>query len=308
MKKLITRLQELPEPKQTYLEILRVHQQEVPLANLLAFFFRPTEKHALDNLFLEALLGTECASIIKGVENTDTPETVSANAYFNGKKTEVDFFKIENVKVRTEVKVVGDKRIDILIETKDFVVCIEFKINHDLDNPLQAYQDFVETKYKNKRHIFLVLAPYRKTPIGLAKRYLEQGNIKFKLVILSHFFKGLNLKESTSNKYQEYFNDLVQTVKNREIRHKRDGLLRKIGDHLKPEMQWEFISNASGGYLQFAIKDGFVKFRVEKDGYRLDKCGRDYKVFDKKYLSYATDINKLKQEIALAGVSVEPYP
>ncbi len=83
------------------------------MANLLAFFFRPNEKHGLKNLFINALLSTRHYSL---------------NSLKSDELRIKDDVEISNVKVRTEVNAGNDKRIDILIDTANFVICIEFKI------------------------------------------------------------------------------------------------------------------------------------------------------------------------------------
>jgi hypothetical protein len=304
MEKIINRLIELPEINKTYLEILKIHQREVPLANLLAFFFRPNEKHNLENLFIETLLNTNCSSLTK-VNNTPLSKVFS-NSYLNKTKTKLDYSKIENVKVRTEVKVNDDKRIDILIEAETFVICIEFKINHNLDNPLLSYQTFIETEedYINKKHIFLVLTPYRKEAIGDAIVYLEKGNLKFQQVILSHFFKSINIKEDTKNKFKEYFNDLIQTIKNREIRYKRSELIKQIANKISIGFNSEFINNSEGGYLQYKINDIYIKLRVSKSHYRIDKCNSNFKVIEQKKIEFSLNIKDLETEIKTLGNTI----
>ena len=79
------------------------------------------------------------------------------------------------VKVKVEVKTSNvkesNKRIDILIETNLFVIAIEFKINHELNNPLQVYKDFVEKEFSSKKRIYTVLTPDRKAPKNEASKF-----------------------------------------------------------------------------------------------------------------------------------------
>src|SRR5665811_589530 len=98
MEKIINRLKKLPEPKKTYLEILKVHQKEVPLANLLAFFFRPKEKHNLSDLFIKTLLNSDCTSLRKEDSSNNVPEKVFFNSYIKEKKVNLDYCSIEDVR------------------------------------------------------------------------------------------------------------------------------------------------------------------------------------------------------------------
>jgi hypothetical protein len=45
---------QIPKFKKTYLEILKVSRREVPIANLLAYFFDPNESHGLGELYIKA--------------------------------------------------------------------------------------------------------------------------------------------------------------------------------------------------------------------------------------------------------------
>ena len=53
------------EPRKTFMEILKVNQREVPFANVLAYFFRPNEKHGLGDFFIQSLLNTNCQELDK---------------------------------------------------------------------------------------------------------------------------------------------------------------------------------------------------------------------------------------------------
>jgi len=139
------------EPVKTLIELLKVHNREVPFANLLAFYFRPKEEHKLGSLFLEALLDTQFSEIGKSNQNQETKQDLVMPKYDK-----------DSVKVRVEVPIKNNKeknvelpqkdgRVDILITSDTFVICIEFKINHHLDNPLSEYQKFVEKNILTKR-------------------------------------------------------------------------------------------------------------------------------------------------------------
>ncbi|MGZ2371719.1 hypothetical protein ACXR6G_18215 [Ancylomarina sp. YFZ004] len=49
--------------RKTFMEILNVHNKEVPMANLLSYLFRPEQEHQLGTTFLFALLNTSCYDI-----------------------------------------------------------------------------------------------------------------------------------------------------------------------------------------------------------------------------------------------------
>ncbi|RKE04169.1 PD-(D/E)XK nuclease family protein [Marinifilum flexuosum] len=264
----------------TYLEILKVHNKEVPMANMLAYLFKPDENHQLGTTFLTALLSTTCYEI-KG-EKGDVGTILKQNCVSSSGLSVTPNLNFDNIKVETEVPTNGqkeeDKRIDILIEAENFVVCIEFKIDHDLDNPLEIYQTYVEENYPNKYHYFLVLAPYRKQPIGAAEKYLKTKN-DFKLVILSHFVEQVKLsipdhyfEEKSSNVYAQYVFDFIQTIENRKFRNQIVNKLEDVKKTIeKAGISSQIIRKWNGGYLLVSKKDHNLKVRVNEGTYQLEK-------------------------------------
>ena len=257
------------EPHKTFMEILKVNNREVPFANLLAFFFRPNEKHGLKNFFIEALLNTKCS------------ELTGNSSKFENNLLELNGFEFENttniigenVKVIVEQKTTSEqnlskselnnKRIDILIVAENFVICIEFKINHDLNNPLQEYRKFVTEKYPDKRKYYVVLTPYRKVITGDAK-----NNEEFKQVILSHFVENVKQKlpenfktNFTTNKYYDYFIDFIQTVENRKIKYERNIFFKELNQELtKDKKIISKFHTQKNGFLE--IKKNNLKLKL----------------------------------------------
>ena len=139
------------EVKKTYLEHLKVHKREVVLANALAFYFRPKENHNLEILFFKALQNSKCYELIGNQRETKN-KLKDANLSF------------DNTSVVTEKPTNNNNRIDILItskDTKEFAICIEFKIDHKLNNPLDDYIDYLKSQgYSNL--YFFILTPYKK--------------------------------------------------------------------------------------------------------------------------------------------------
>jgi len=256
----------LPEPRKTFMEIMKVHNKEVPMANLLAYFFRNKEKHLLKNLFLKALLTTYYCEL-----NTTNKNNISSNLseLYDIKLNDSEF---ENLIVKTEEPKNKDFRIDLLIVAKSFTICIEFKINHVLDNPLADYKKFMEERYSEKsKHIYIVLTPYSKTPEGKAKEFIDKHS-DFKKVILSKFIK--NVKEMLPNDYLEqntydsnYLKDFIQTIENREIRYKRSHILKELNNHIP---KFEFHNNNQGGFLQYKNNSIWIKIRIKNKKWQIE--------------------------------------
>ncbi|MBW6484194.1 MAG: PD-(D/E)XK nuclease family protein [Vicingaceae bacterium] len=276
---LIENIKNLPEPKKTYLEVLEVHNKEVPIANLLAFFFRDKEIHGLKDLFIKSLLKTKFYEL--DVKNHPNSTGTLISLVSSEKEQEAILNSISNIKVKTEVKTSKDindnKRIDILIDTDRFVICIEFKINHKLNNPLETYQNHIVNTYKNftKHFFYIVLTPVKKeADIPNIKNYLEKNEI-FKQVVFSHFIKNIqnefpqNFKENSSF---QYYNDFVQTVQNREIRHKRRLLLEKVNQSfLNKKIDSAYRNNSKGGFIQVNKHNYLFKIRIENKKFQIEK-------------------------------------
>ncbi len=276
---LIESLMKLPELQKTYLEILEVHDKEIPIANLLAFFFRNKEIHGLENLFIKALLKTKFYEL----DVKKHPKSTGSLISIVNTKKEQQFIlnSISNVSVKTEVKTSEDndenKRIDILIDTEKFAICIEFKINHKLNNPLEIYKNHIVKTYKDfdKQIFYIVLTPSKKEPdVSNVENYLNKNKV-FKQVILSHFIKNIqnelpsDFKENSSFKY---YKDFIQTIQNREIRYKRGLLLEKMNNSLiNKRIESKYHSNNKGGFIQIDKINYSLKIRIENKQFQFEK-------------------------------------
>jgi hypothetical protein len=258
------------EPRKTFMEILKVNNREVPFANVLAFFFRPNENHKLGTLFIDALLETKFTNIGK-IENKEITQ-----------KTPV--YEKNSVKVIVEQKTKCENRIDILVITNTFVICIEFKINHDLNNPLDDYKVYVEKEFNEKQKFYFILTPYKKEAIEKAKDYFDKNN-EFKQIVLRHFINRVKEKIEENpttylrNEKYDYFLDFIQTVENREIRSKRNLFLEKLKKDLSKNVKSEYHKNINGGFLEIEKEKFNLKVRFTKEGIQIEKW--ENKSFDK---------------------------
>jgi len=260
--------------KRTYLEIIKAHEREVIIANLLAYFFRPNEDHGLGDVFIRALLGTKYYELdtLKNPANNNTKGELKA---LLGKSVRIEEFRHAKVKVE-ESGNEDKKRLDILISTKSYAIGIEFKINHALNNPLKTYQDMISRRYSKEKMILIVLTPYKKILEGEVD-YDE--STEFKQVILSHFIK--NLKDLLANSQYSmevnqwfYLRDFIQTIENRSIRSK----LSKLCDVAKTKMNnsttvkyKECFINSKYGYVLFRYDKFDVKVRLKEECWHIER-------------------------------------
>jgi hypothetical protein len=244
------------DPKKTFMEILKVNNREIPFANLLAFFFRPNKEHGLGTLFIDSFLDTVQLNISDRKDNH------------------------KSVKIHVEKKTDKGNRIDILIITDTFVICIEFKINHHLNNPLEDYKDFID-KYPDcigKQKYYFVLTPFRKESIGKAKTYFE-NNTDFKQIILSHFVQTIkkNLHNTigdnhNKNDYYQHFEEFIQTVENRKIRSLRRKELTAVSAELNNKgLESKYHSNNQGGFIEILKGTNTLKIRIKSGSWQVEK-------------------------------------
>lgn len=245
------------ECKKTFMEQMKVHKRETAFAAILAYYFKPHEDHGLNDLFLKALF----------------------NKINSGNN-----FEWNNEKVSVKLEVPTQKgRIDILISSNKFVICIEFKINHELNNPLGDYVQYVNDKFKiddSHKH-FILLTPFKKEA-----REKAIGTLEFKEIILSELFQEV---ESTFKKREEvyskntklqFYEDLVQTVKNRRIRSQRFNILNEIQTELSnKKIPSSFHNNNQGGFIEIKSSEFTTKLRVNQKGWQFEKWIDDKKFY-----------------------------
>lgn len=290
-------IKNLPEPRKTFMEIMKVHQSEVNIANLLAFFFKSEEKHGLGKIFIEALFETKCFSLKSNKNNSigsllcQNRSIISDPIKFINSISQVD---VENEEKTGKAQIEKNKRIDILLQSDEFVVCIEFKINHELNNPLQSYQehilkkedDYEKTNGKRRLLFFVILTPYKKAPSEAVQAFINNGNNKFSEMILSHFVKKMVEKipdnyfiENSNNPYSQYLVDFIQTINNREIRYKRSKILKDLQNHIRPNFKNEYHSKGlKGGFIELNFNDSKYKIRIKnKHQFQIEKWSKNNK-------------------------------
>ncbi len=105
--------------KRTFMEISGYPHYENVCSNILQFFLNPTNEHELYDLVLISL--SKLAQIGLYTE------------YYQG-----------NISVQREVETINGGRLDLLIITKNYVIGIENKVFHFLDNDLKDYEDTIK--------------------------------------------------------------------------------------------------------------------------------------------------------------------
>lgn len=346
----IERIKNLPPPRKTFMEIMKVNRSEVHIANLLAYFFRSEESHGLGKVFLKSLFETHSYHFKKKKKTEEDEASEKAELEKEAKKESllfkygrkrnietgsfekatppesIDSFidNLSNVQVKTEDPTADtqekQKRIDLVLSTDECVVCIEFKINHELNNPLRIYQERIENKEKKfyekneeqRDLFFIVLTPYKKAPSEAVQEFIDGGKNEFREMVLSHFVENVvkNIPanyfiENVNNPYSQYLVDFIQTINNRAINHWRTLVLldlkAKLPAGLKTVHEPRYF-----GFLQFHFGGFRYKIRVRHNhqfviekwtkpngkNYELEKT---YKTFELSMEGYEAVLTAVKE-------------
>ena len=230
---LLKNLPAIEEREWSFLETIGASRKETIMANLLAYYFDPGKEHGLDDTFIKALLQTVPFYLSKKkkikIDNNEKERDKHQEKLIQLKKFTNENYSFNWANIIVEDSTDKNKRIDIVIETEDLVIAIEFKINHNLNNPLENYFNHIEGIDKNGKRIvnaknvgkqkyYVVLTPVWKYPEGKARNNKEFVQITLagfienvkKIVNDNDYYKG---KE---NSHQFFiYQDLINTIENR---------------------------------------------------------------------------------------------
>lgn len=143
-----SRLEQPPERKKAFLEIIGISHLESISSKLLGFFFDTEENHGLNDLCIQALYS--CL----------------------GKKLDE---AVRTSSVEREVATEEGSRIDIIIDCYDDLIVIENKLFHDINNPFLTYVSYAESIKEDKKVYYVILGIDK--PITLPEQF----------VFISHF-------------------------------------------------------------------------------------------------------------------------
>lgn len=232
---------------------------ENPTTEILAFFFDTNAQHQLGDTALKALL--HCL-----------PE----------KYHELDTALAEIPE--REVSTKAGKRIDLLLESNDWVMVLENKIFHQQNNPFNEYEQFIQSEQKvrfgSKQALFVVLSPTGEKPSGdwigisysmlisalkaqLAERFISQPIDKWCL-LLREFVLHLESLMSQPTVNQQTLDFVLQNLtairdiqqtKQQAINEYHHRLQAALQNKLGPDQEVAIRLNTWNGYpaLRFAL-------------------------------------------------------
>ena len=268
LKQLIEHIKGLPTletPEKTIFSIGSRGYYENPTSDVLAFFCDSEGEHGLGSLMMEALFD---ALIVSNPESVD-----------------FDFSDFSIItEPEREVFTEDNKYIDILLEGNDWVMVIENKVFHKLNNPFESYKQHIyrEEQYQGKHLIFVVLSPKGNAPTGwlglnypifldsirekLARAFITQPLNKW-LVLLREFIlhlegimSGSIISPETTNYILENLREIHQAerLKDKTIKAFHLELLQELSS-IFPDDQIEIKLSTWNKYP--ALRFSFAKWK-----------------------------------------------
>ena len=187
--KILLEFQKVPKSARarTFLEISGYPHYENVCSNILQFYLDPHNEHGLKDLVLNSLI-----------------QLADKDFHF-----ECDFEKIE---VDREMQTLSGNRLDLLITTENYVIGIENKVFHFLNNDLEDYSKTVRNKEGQKKAINIILSLNRLSK----EKDIERANAhNFKTITYEDLFKNIrkNIGNYLSHSKPTYFIYLVDFMK-----------------------------------------------------------------------------------------------
>mgnify|MGYP001199351424 FL=1 len=166
-------------------KILGVQKKEdLTHSNFLAWIMNPEEKHNIGSSFLELFL----LQFMTEQLNKLNLDKINVFREYTGQSG----------------------RIDILIETKNFVVCLENKIDSpESPNQLQNYKKIIEKDFPTKKHFYVFLTPDGRESDNLSDLYYPISYFQIKQIIIEILENKSLLIEVNAKSYLESYIEIL---------------------------------------------------------------------------------------------------
>ena len=185
------------------MEIAGFPHYENVCSNILKYFIDPQKEHGLTNLVLNSVL--ECIN-----ENIELSS------------------ECESVSVMREVVTKNSKRLDLLVISNNYVIGIENKIYHILNNDLSEYRETIQSYCNNQKKPICVVLSLRRlnnaSDIELMNRngFINITHAEIFRKVRSKSGHYFNVSNST---YYSYLNDFMTTIENLTAKPKEEVML-----------------------------------------------------------------------------------
>ncbi len=193
--KLLLRWKNIPkvELSRTSFEIAGYPHLENVSSNILAFYFCDENEHNLGDLFLKSIL-----------------EIISNSNH--------DSSSFENITVQKEITTDEGKRIDLIIETPEYLIGIENKLFSWLHNDLTNYRKHLENSKKyDKQKIFAVVLSLNRLDDDFSRNKINSNefiNITYD-DLFSRVRKNIGDYINNSNeRYSRILLEYIETIEN----------------------------------------------------------------------------------------------
>lgn len=168
--------------RKTFMDVSGYPHYENVVSNILAFLLDDSEEHGMQNLWMDALM-----SISLGSENKRETHGIS---------------------VEREVYTENGNRIDLLITSDDYIVCIENKVFSDVGNDLADYEKTAKKRVVDGKELVCRV---------LSLDYADYKNESFKNILYKDLFEEVrknigNYLDSCDNTWLTYMKDFIATI------------------------------------------------------------------------------------------------
>lgn len=171
------------EISQTFLEIAGYPHLENIASNILEFFFDTQEEHQFESLFLESLLET--------IGHTFNPSDLDVDS------TERESFTQANT------------RLDLVISTPTFLIGIENKLFHQVNNDFKIYSKHLRDQANGRKVICVLLSLYPVARTEILNDFIPITYVKFFDNIRKNMGKFI---VEANQRYVPFLFDFMQTV------------------------------------------------------------------------------------------------
>lgn len=148
LNRVLDKFRNLPKvgKEKTFFDIGARGHFENPTTDVLAFFCNGEEQHGMDNLISNSIIKLIGKKLNRNLIESEIPIIASR-----------------------EVATKQGKRIDLVIDSEDYLIIIEMKVNHFQVNPFKEYENYAfseiasskkeKTAKESKEPIFVILSP-----------------------------------------------------------------------------------------------------------------------------------------------------
>lgn len=178
----------------TLMEIAGFPHRENVYSNILAFLLDTGQAHGFGSLFVQSILAAY---------KKRCPDT------WPGKHLALET-ELETVNVEREVRTGTGKRIDLVVECSEFVMCIENKIWTGLHNDLGEYRKHCEQERSDQPVLGIVLSPYRQQSDSCQISEHEFVSVTYSDLVEELLYRAGSYIDRHNTQYQYLLFDFVE--------------------------------------------------------------------------------------------------